>query len=252
MKTTIHYKSKVYCVDLSQPIDISIPVKDSKKSISAWSIKKPKIKPVQLGKWIGSIKQGAKVNFNSIKFSPHAHGTHTECVGHITKAFYSVNKQLQKYFFLAELISITPQKRKEDLVIFKTQLESALKNSDKPEAVIIKTQPNTIDKLNKQYTNTNPPYILEEAMIYLKDIGVKHLLIDLPSVDKEKDQGKLLAHNAFWNTVGKIRLDATITELIFVPDTLEDGKYILNLQVAAFDNNASPSRPVLYKPITHK
>ena len=107
--------------------------------------------------------------------------------------------------------------------------------------------PNTKEKLSKQYSNTNPTYLLEDAAIYLKETGVKHLLIDVPSVDKEKDGGKLLAHNAFWNTKGKLRLDATITELIFVPNSIEDGTYFLNLQIAPFENDATPSKPVLYK-----
>ena len=76
---------------------------------------------------------------------------------------------------------------------------------------------------------------------------MQHLLIDLPSVDKEKDHGKLLSHNAFWNTDSEIRFDATITELIFVPNTVEDGTYFLNLQMASIENDASPSRPVIYK-----
>ena len=89
--------------------------------------------------------------------------------------------------------------------------------------------------------------MLDEAAIYLNSKGVKHLLIDLPSVDRERDDGELLAHNAFWNTDGKIRTEATITEFIFVPNNIEDGKYILNLQIAPFENDATPSKPVLYK-----
>jgi arylformamidase len=80
--------------------------------------------------------------------------------------------------------------------------------------------------------------------------GVKHLLIDLPSIDKEKDGGELLGHNAFWNTKGKLRLDATITELIYVSNKIEDGEYFLNLQIAPFENDASPSKPILYKVIS--
>jgi len=76
--------------------------------------------------------------------------------------------------------------------------------------------------------------------------GVKHLLVDLPSVDREKDAGALLAHKAFWNFEGEVRTDATITEFIFVPNAIVDGTYYLNLQVAPFENDASPSRPVLY------
>ena len=84
-------------------------------------------------------------------------------------------------------------------------------------------------------------------MVFIRELGVEHLLIDLPSVDKEKDDGKLLAHKAFWNFNSEVRLNATITEFIYVPDSITDGAYFLNLQVAPFENDASPSRPVLYK-----
>ena len=77
--------------------------------------------------------------------------------------------------------------------------------------------------------------------------GVEHLLIDLPSVDKEKDGGMLVSHRAFWDFKGKIRANATITELIYVNNRIIDGTYLLNLQVAPFENDASPSRPLLFK-----
>jgi kynurenine formamidase len=98
-----------------------------------------------------------------------------------------------------------------------------------------------------QYSHTNPTYLMEEAAVFLREKGIKHLLIDLPSVDKEKDDGKLLSHHAFWNTAGTLRLDATITEFIYVPNTIKDGLYFLNLMVAAIENDASPSKPVLYE-----
>jgi len=87
----------------------------------------------------------------------------------------------------------------------------------------------------------------EGAAKYIRECGIKHLLIDLPSVDKEKDEGKLLAHKAFWDFPKNLRRDATITELIYVPNKIEDGFYILNLQIASFENDASPSKPILYK-----
>ena len=86
----------------------------------------------------------------------------------------------------------------------------------------------------------NPTYVLEDAAVYLKTKNIKHLLIDLPSVDKEQDGGELLAHNAFWNTEGKLRLDATITEFIYVSNKIDDGCYMLNLQIAPFENDANP------------
>jgi kynurenine formamidase len=246
MKATIQTKTNSFKVDLLQPIDISMHLGASKKNVSAWYLGAPKIAPAQIGDWIGSVQHGASVNFNTIEFNPHAHGTHTECVGHITKEFYSVNQSLKQFFFLSELITIAPTRSKTDFVISKKQLQFALAGK-RPESIIIRTLPNTSEKLSQQYSNTNPPYFLEEAALYLRSIGVKHWLVDLPSVDKEKDEGQLLAHHAFWNTSGNIRLDATITEFIFVPNHVADGSYLLNLQIASFENDASPSKPILYK-----
>ena len=41
-----------------------------------------------------------------------------------------------------------------------------------------------------------------------------HLLIDMPSIDKENDEGKLEAHHAFWNYPNNAQLHKTITEFI--------------------------------------
>lgn len=246
MIATIQYGSKKHKIDLSKPLDISIPLQASKDNVNAWYLEEPKIEPVKLGDWIGSIAEGADVNFNNILFNPHAHGTHTECVGHITKELHSINKNLKRFFFLAEVITVAPEKFEDDFVISKKQIQMALGNK-KREAVVLRTLPNTEEKLSRQYSNTNPIFLKEEAAIFLKEKGIKHLLIDLPSVDKEKDGGKLLAHNAFWNTNGKLRMDATITEFIYISNKIKDGTYFLNLQIAPFENDASPSKPILYK-----
>tara|TARA_R110000868_G_scaffold104728_5_gene288680 strand:- start:7466 stop:8215 length:750 start_codon:yes stop_codon:yes gene_type:complete len=243
---TIEYNSKKQKIDLSKPIDISIPLKASKKNVNAWYINAPKIEPEKDGEWIASVAEGASINFNNIYFNPHAHGTHTECVGHITEKVHSINQNLKQFFFLAEVITVAPENYLKDKIISKKQLQFALGNK-KRDAVIIRTIPNTKEKLSRQYSNTNWTYLLEEAVDLLVKKGVKHLLIDLPSIDREKDGGELRGHNAFWNTKGKLRLDATITELIYVPNHIEDGTYFLNLQIAPFENDATPSKPILYK-----
>ncbi|AZJ33595.1 MULTISPECIES: cyclase family protein [Tenacibaculum] len=247
MIATIEYNSRKYKIDLSKPLDISIAIDTSKENINAWYLDDPKIFPVSDGNWIGSVQQGADVNFNNIQFNPHSHITHTECVGHITEEVYSVNKELSKFFFLAEVVTIAPEQLKnKDFVISKKQLQNVLGNK-KRDAIVIRTLPNLSDKKSMRYSNTNPTYLLEEGAIYLKEKGIEHLLIDLPSVDKEKDEGKLLAHNAFWDTQGEIRMQATITEFIYVPNRIEDGTYFLNLMIAPFENDATPSKPILYK-----
>jgi len=233
-------------VDLSKPLDISIPLIASDKNPIAWYLDEPKIEPVKEGEWVAKVSEGASINFNNISFNPHAHGTHTECVGHITPEFHSINKTLKTFFFLAEVITVVPETLGDDLVISKKQIKHLLKNKT-PEALVIRTLPNTKSKKQKKYSNTNWTYLLEEAAEFIKEIGVQHLLIDLPSVDKEKDDGKLLAHKAFWNYPSVPRISATITEFIYVSNKIEDGSYLLNLQIASFHNDASPSKPILYK-----
>lgn len=246
MKTIIKHNTLNYTIDLSNPLDISIPIKGGSSNVNSWYLDPPKIEPHTEGEFVGKVSEGGSTNFNDIYFNPHSHGTHTECVGHITEEFRSVNNCLSKFFFMTEVITIAPEKMGDDFVISKKQLQYALGNKNR-EAVVIRTLPNLSEKKSRQYSNTNPPYMLEDAAIHLREKGISHLLIDLPSVDKEKDDGLLLAHKAFWDYNGKVRHDATITELIFVANSIADGKYFLNLQPAPFENDASPSRPVLYK-----
>ncbi|SHG07334.1 cyclase family protein [Flavobacterium johnsoniae] len=251
-------------IDLSKPIDISIPLTNTDENPIAWYIEKPVIEPVVFGDWIGKVSEGkSSTNFNNIFFNPHGHGTHTECLGHITNDFFSINQSLKQFFFSAKLITVEPEKIGEDYVITKESISTSLNvtSLDRAstslsvtnEALIIRTLPNQKEKKSRKYSNTNPPYLSEEAAIFIRESEIQHLLIDLPSVDKEYDEGKLLAHKAFWNVKdthnlnSDARFNATITEMIYVPDEIEDGNYILNLQIASFENDASPSKPILYK-----
>ena len=246
MKIRITHPNGNYRADLSEPIDISLPLKNGPENVNAWYVPPPAITPVTDGDFVGSVAAGASTNFNNIFFNPHAHGTHTECVGHISREFHSVNRELNTFFFMAKLISVLPLKTGDDLVITQDQVSEAI-GTQVPEALIIRTLPNATDKKDRQYSHTNPPYLSEEAARWIASQGISHLLIDLPSVDKEKDEGKLLAHKAFWNYPDQPRTGTTITEFIYVPDPVPDGSYLLNLQIASFENDATPSKPVLYK-----
>lgn len=244
-ESKITYQNTEYLIDLSKPIDISLPLRFDGKNPNAWYVDHPKIEPVRFGDWVGSVAEGGDVNFKNIWFSPHANGTHTETVGHITKELVSINQELKTFFFMAELITVSPEEKDKDLVITKEQIKK-LKQFD-TEAIVIRTLPNTFEKKERAYSHSNPPYLDIEAAQFLKEADVKHLLIDLPSIDKEEDNGELVAHHSFWNAHGEIRKEATITEFIFVEDDVEDGLYLLNLQIASFENDATPSKPVLYK-----
>lgn len=237
-----------YQVNFNAPIDISIPLEEREDAVNCFYAPLFETKPVIAGDFIGSIEKGGLLNFLNIRINPHGNGTHTECVGHIAKEKYTINKSLQRFHFFAQLITIYPQKMENgDRVITKEQLEEVLDAKNLPEAIIIRTMPNSKDKLNRNYSGSNPPYIDYRAIEYLVNGGVKHLLIDLPSVDREEDGGQLLAHKAFWNYPDAPRTDCTISEMIFVENGIKDGQYLLNIQIASFEIDVSPSKPVLFQ-----
>ncbi|MFN8155387.1 MAG: cyclase family protein [Bacteroidia bacterium] len=245
MKAIVHYNGNDYTINLGEPLDISLPLSPEAGHVLAWYLSPLTIEPVRMGDWVGEVKSGASVNFRNIFFNPHGHGTHTETVGHITAEDVSVNQHFREFFCFATLVTIAPEQRGEDFVISLDTLTAALPKVS--EAVILRTMPNGNDKTGKNYSNTNPAYLEAEAAAWLREMGVRHLLIDLPSVDREQDGGALAAHHAFWNHPQQTRYDATITELVYIPDSITDGLYFMNLQTAPFENDASPSRPLLFR-----
>ena len=246
MTTEIQYKEKTYRVDLSKPIDISIPLRADKINVTAWYVDVPKFEPVMANGFVGDVNLGGAVNFRNIFFNPHGNGTHTECVGHISKEKHTINKCLKEFFFLARVVSIKPFKENGDSVITQEQIKAVWKDNG-TKAIVIRTLPNGVDKLSKQYSTINPAFIDYNAVQFLIDNGVEHLLIDTPSIDKEKDGGALKAHHTFWEYPSNTQAQRTITELIFVPDHIKDGAYFLNIQIASFENDASPSKPILFE-----
>ncbi len=236
-------------IDTQKGFDLSIPLSNTEQNPTAWHVNAPIMEPVMENGWIGSVKDGGSVNFRNIAFNPHGHTTHTECLGHITTEVYSINETLKEFFFTAKIVSILPEEIEvdgvTDLRISAQQLNNAI-GETKASALIVRTLPNT-DKTHKHYTGTNPCYFEKEGAQVLIDCKIDHFLIDTPSVDRESDGGKLAFHHAFWEVPNNPNFTRTISELLFVPSEVADGEYILNLQVASFENDAAPCRPVVFK-----
>lgn len=245
MEITLEILNKTYRANLAHPHSIAIPMQHGAANPNAWYCENPRFEPVVMGDFVGAVAQGSSVNFRNVFFNPHGNGTHTESVQHISDLPISVNSCFKKFFFTAQLISVRPQQINGDAIV---QAEDLLPFVQQPatEAIILRTLPNEENKKQARYSNQNPPYIAAEALQQLAQMGVQHFITDLPSVDREKDEGKLAAHKAFWQYPNDIRSHATITELAFIPNHLPDALYLLEMQVAAWENDAAPSRPVLY------
>lgn len=235
---------------MNEGLDISLSLRPTSDNPTAWYVSEPRFEPVRANSWIGAVAEGGSVNFRDIFFNPHGHGTHTECLGHITPKVYSVNGMIKKLFYRTILISVTPEKRLHadgdtDHVITRALLEPVLQDIS-VEALVIRTLPNDAQKCSRHYSETNPAYMDVDTIELLNECGILHLLIDTPSVDREKDNGALAFHHAYWGVPGNERFDRTITELVFVPEEIKDGEYLMNLQTAPFENDATPSRPLLF------
>lgn len=245
MKTRIELNSKTWLCDLSNGYAISIPLRKGGK-MRAFNAPEIKFEPVVAGSFIGSLEAGSPVNFYNISINPHGSATHTESCLHIHEGGLPLNQCLKESHHVAKLISVEPQLTEDgDRIVSLSCLNEKQRKLDDVSALIIRTHPNSEGKREQDYSGTNPCYIDEDLAEWLSG-KIDHLLIDLPSVDREEDGGLLKAHNAFWNTGGDIHLHKTITELIYVPDELEDGMYLLDLQILDIEMDASPSRPLLF------
>lgn len=272
MILSIQINNRTYKIDGENPLDISIPLDFRGAQPNAYGVEKATAKACEAGALVGDTRRGGSCNFEQYKFIPHCNGTHTECVGHLTRERISIRDCLKDAFIPATLVSLEPEKAIEsgenysmdlsdeaDELITRKAIENALRkltdgNQDFLQALIIRTLPNDESKKTRAYPEHVPPFFSNEAMRLMVEKGVKHLLVDLPSIDRAFDEGKLSNHRIFWNvgqgsfeTSEASRINHTITELIYVPEEIEDGNYLLNLQIAPFVADASPSRPVLFK-----
>jgi arylformamidase len=266
MSFSIKINNQIYKIDTENPLNLAISLNFNGAQPNAYDVEQASSMPCEAGELVGDTRRGGSCNFEQITFIPHCNGTHTECVGHITTKRISVNDCLQDAFVLANLVSIKPEKASEtgetyavetsenDLIITRKAIEDNFKSqSPNSKSLIIRTLPNSADKLSKTYLKEIPPFFSTEAIEFINEIGIKHLLVDLPSIDRIFDEGKLSNHRIFWNVAqGEFEINAetkihnTITELIYVPDEIADGNYLLNLQIAPFAADASPSRPILF------
>jgi len=259
MKLTLQKDGRTFSFQTEKGKDISISLNPN--GPRAWYVEPMRIEPVRTEQFLGSVAEGGAVNFRDVYFNPHGHGTHTENVGHIIDTDFPVARSIASSHYMAKLISVElsqdvsqdlPQDLSQNLETGPSQgdwvvSEKSLEDFDlNVEALIIRTKPNDHSKTIRQYSGTNFPYLTIGAMQRIVDAGVQHLLVDLPSVDREEDGGALAAHHLFWNVPADPNFQKTITELVYVPNEISDGNYVLNLQVSNFSNDAAPSRPMLF------
>jgi kynurenine formamidase len=216
----------------------------------------------------GRVAAGASCNSSRIELTPHCHGTHTECVGHLTSEPCDVARMAPLTPLPAWLLSVAPERAAgsgetsdpppapDDALLTRRALSAAWPAAPpfSPKALIVRTLPNDLAKRHRDYDREPAAFFSVEAAAWLVAQGVEHLVVDLPSIDRGRDAGRLAAHRVYFGLPpGSTRLaearrpQATLTELAYIDAALIDGPYLLALQLPALAGDAVPSRPVLYR-----
>lgn len=245
MRAEVSIAGKLYEVNFAEPISIAIPLRANGKGPNCYFTKPLRISPIVTEGFTGSLAAGGTVNHQRIDIAPHGNGTHTECSGHIFNNGHALAAVFRQHLNRALLMTVKPERKNSDMVITRRVFDG-IRADNEVNALVIRTLPNSEEKLETNYSGTNPAYISEEAMDLIVALGIEHLVVDLPSVDKESDGGALSAHRCFWKHGDDKRNHCTITELAYIPDFVDDGVYLLDLQTLRIELDASPSNPILY------
>ena len=251
-------------IDLAQAVDLSIPLDFHGAQPRHFAAPAASATALQVGDFTGAVSSGASCNCEVVTLVPHCNGTHTECVGHLTREALDAWRVVPAGPVPAILVSVAPEAAglegsdpmpaARDRLVTRRALEHAWQRAPfEARALIIRTLPNSDAKRSRDYSGTTPPYLSREAAQLLVERGILHLVVDLPSIDREHDSGRLSAHRVFFGLppgsgelAAAARPDATVTEFAYIPDTAPDGAYLLELQVPALGGDAVPSRPLLY------
>lgn len=272
MKINYNISGKKYSSELFEPRRISIPLIFNGDQPNTYDVPPAESHPFETGNFIGDTRQGGSCNFEEVKLIPHCNGTHTECVGHISLERISLHDILIDSLIPSTLITVQPEhaletedtydplKSEEDMMITAKSISDSIpEKSGFLSGLVIRTIPNEYSKTSRHYMNYPPPHFSIEAMELINSLGVEHLLVDFPSLDRTLDEGKLTTHHIFWNVErGSNDVNPsgcslkTVTEMIFVPNDIRDGKYLTNIQIPDFVSEAAPSRVFLYDSIIEK
>jgi kynurenine formamidase len=224
--------------------DLSISISDAVHP-SAFHLPDARFEPFRAGTFVGSIEEGGPVRCDVVTMAPHGNGTHTECMGHVAGKRYVLRDCLRDSIVFARLVTVPLTALPDGDHVITAEAMRAVITEHVP-AVIIRTLPNDVVKRTAMWSGNNPAYMTVEAMQHLHELGVMHVLIDLPSVDREEDGGALAAHKMFWQWPHAPRPERTITEMIYADDHIPDGDYVLLFNAPSFDGDAAPSRPCIF------
>jgi len=252
---------------LDRGVSLAIAVEFGQPGPRHFGVGAPSSLPFSVGSFSGSVATGASANCATVTLTPHCQMTHTESVAHLTREAGDAWRVVPRGLLPAVVVSVLPEPAREssestdpqpwgtDTLITRRRLRAAwpMGRMVDPVAAIIRTLPNDAGKRSRDYTDLIPPYLTREAVEWLVEKRIDHLVLDVPSLDRTHDDGHMVGHRLFFGLPpgssargDAARSRATITELAFIPDEVADGPCVLSLAVPAIGGDAVPSQPIVY------
>ena len=249
MKIQINHNNQVYHIDSKKGHDLSIRNDFSGNEPTFFGAEQPEAVPQHSGDFIGDLESGGSCNVPIVSCNIHCTGTHTECISHIQDSKFKIPDKVPRDFIPAHLITVEPVAENsikdsyhcdisDSIVIGKELIKNKISTSC--QALIIRTLPNDQSKISRNYDDQPAPFFTNDAIHYVNKLGIMHLLVDVPSIDKPDDGGRLGNHRLFFD-----RGD-TISELLYIPNDLLDGFGFLQIQVPNWNLDSAPSRPIFF------
>ncbi len=254
MQMTCEIEGKKYRFETNHPIDISIPLRFGGEQPNAFYLPRATAQVAEGGDFVGDTRQGGSVNCETVTLNPHGNGTHTECIGHLSNQRVAVRDVLRDALIPSLLLTVSLNEAEGGRAITETALKKALGGAAVfagCQGLIIRTLPNDPAKHTEEYSGAKPAYVAQDAMTVIREMGIDHLVLDIPSADREDDPN-VRSHRIFWGYPdSSVDPDAavmgrTITEMAFVEDGVPDGLYMMTIQIPPFMLDAAPSRPLLF------
>lgn len=247
-------------IDFTAPVSLALPMRFDGSGPRHFGAPPARTWPFTTAGFDGDVRRGASCNCATIELTPHCHGTHTESVAHLLEEPFDVCEQVPLGLMPAVILHVEavesaattedsqPPPRPGDHLITRAAVRAAwpVALPFVPRALVLRTAGHAASP-------TVPPYLTRQCAEELVARGIEHLVIDLPSVDRTHDDGRLCAHRLFFGLAASgtrlaeaTRSHCTITEYAAIPDTLADGPCALQLTLPRLSGDAVPSQPLVF------
>lgn len=267
MRYLLTIDDNLFVMDYAQAVSLAHPTKFDTGVSNPFGVAAAAALPKRFHNFLADTRLGGSCNVREVTSVPHCHGTHSESQSHVCHDLISINDCFGPEPMVACLLEVsgtaatdTSEGRPSnaggnDQIITAASLDRAFQQLSlppiRPTALVVRCA--NPEKWAQSHSGIEmPPYFSIEAMKWIRQWQCRHLLVNLPSVDRLDDGGVLACHRIFWDMdalgheLGSpARIHCTITELLHIPVNITVGMYALLLQIPPWMTDAAPCRPYL-------